>query len=660
MDSSRAVGLLRFLRGLTTPDWAEHASDVQLLQRFAAGHDEAAFTALVRRHGAMVFSVCRRVLPEAQDAEDAFQAAFLVLARRVRSIARPELLGNWLYGVAYRTALEAKRAARRRLKERRAPDLKAEDPAEAAAWADLRPVLDEEVSRLPEKYRAPFVLCHLEGRTNEEAAQVLGCPRGTVLSRLAWARQRLRARLTRRGVTLAGGALVSTGMAEAGAGVPEALVGTTARAAAALAGGEAALGALVSVRVVALMRGVLTAMTMKKLRSLLMPVLVAVVLALGGAVGYRAVWAEQEPRQSAAGPPGEVRPAQAPRPRQAESGVGWGEARTFRTAHTSGYPRLAFPPVGKGLVIASPQLIFASPQLISTLDLTTGKEVQVKQDPREPPYRFLGFSPRGHLLAYRLLGQSPDRPRIVSLSDLTAGKELARVEPEGDLRSLAAVALSPDGRTLALAQPLSVALWDVETGKRLGTLETRGGTVRYFIHVLAFSPDGKWLAAGSGTSYPVGKQVNGAVAVWDVRTRKLLHDLPNRESQVNALAFSPDGNLVAGGGIHSMGLRVWEVETGKERYYLKHPDANQFFAVAFAPDGKTLAANWRVAGSGNNDAGVALWETATGRLRGILKGLRGTVRGVAFSPDGRRLAAIDGEGTVRLWEPGQPAARPRP
>ncbi|MBN9119504.1 MAG: PD40 domain-containing protein, partial [Planctomycetes bacterium] len=149
--------------------------------------------------------------------------------------------------------------------------------------------------------------------------------------------------------------------------------------------------------------------------------------------------------------------------------------------------------------------------------------------------------------------------------------------------------------------------------------------------------------------YPTGNDTNGAVAVWDVATRKLRHVLPSPESQVNALAWAPDGGRLAGGGIHSSGLRLWDAATGKETL-LRYRGAGQFFDVAFTPDGKTVAANWRSGGSGATDAGVVVWDAATGRGRGVLSGNREMVRAFAFSPDGRRLAALDTRGTVKVWE----------
>jgi len=151
----------------------------------------------------MVLGVCRRVLDNEHDAEDAFQAAFLVLARQAHTIHKMESVGSWLYGVAYRISLRARSdAARRRTLEEQARTMSEQDPFLEAAWRELRPVLDEEVGRLPPKYRAPIVLCYLEGKTNTEAARELGWTKGTVSGRLARARELLRSRLARRGVAL--------------------------------------------------------------------------------------------------------------------------------------------------------------------------------------------------------------------------------------------------------------------------------------------------------------------------------------------------------------------------------------------------------------------------------------------------------------------------
>jgi RNA polymerase sigma factor (sigma-70 family) len=264
-------------------------SDGQLLGRFIDGREEAAFAALLRRHGPMVLGVCRRLLRHAQDAEDAFQATFLLLAAKAASVVRREAVASYLYGVAYRTALRAKaRAARRRSHERQVEEMPHPEvaPAEVQDW---RPVLDRELNRLPEKYRAPLLLCDLEGRPRREAARQLHLPEGTLASRLAAARRMLAARLGRRGISLSGGALAVV-LAEARAAVPAALGSSTVRAAVAVAAGQAAA---VTTPAVALMKEVQKAMFLTKVKLSLAAVMMVALLGTGGLV-YQA--AGQAPR----------------------------------------------------------------------------------------------------------------------------------------------------------------------------------------------------------------------------------------------------------------------------------------------------------------------------------------------------------------------------
>ena len=191
---------------------ADQLSDELLLERFLNAEDwdsQAAFRALVERHGPMVLGICRHVLSQQHDAEDAFQATFLVLARKGASIRNRTVLAGWLHEVAHRIAVKARASAvRRRDIERQAvamapPALEEDKQDEAAAWNELRPVLHAEVERLPERYRVPIILSYLEGKTNEEVAALLRWPVGTVKGRLSRARELLRSRLTRRGLTLA-------------------------------------------------------------------------------------------------------------------------------------------------------------------------------------------------------------------------------------------------------------------------------------------------------------------------------------------------------------------------------------------------------------------------------------------------------------------------
>jgi RNA polymerase sigma-70 factor (ECF subfamily) len=266
-------------------------TDGQLLDHFIARGEEAAFEALLRRHGPMVLGVCRRVLNHDHDAEDAFQATFLVLVRKAASIVPRERVGNWLYGVAYRTALKARAAAaKRRVKERRARPLPQRDPNEDPVGEDVRLLLDRELNRLPEKYRLPIVLCDLEGRTRKEVARQLGWPEGTLSSRLATARTRLARRLSRQsGLALSGGAFaLALAQGAAAAGVPGPLVTGTVKAATQVAAGQAAAVGAISVRVGALMEGVLRAMLLSRLK-IATAVLFGLAV-LGAGTGWLAGW----------------------------------------------------------------------------------------------------------------------------------------------------------------------------------------------------------------------------------------------------------------------------------------------------------------------------------------------------------------------------------
>lgn len=216
------------------------ASDEKLLQRFTDASDEAAFADLVRRHGPMVLGVCQRILNNEQDAADAFQGTFLVLVRKAASLSQPELLGPWLYGVAYRTALKARaRESRRRAHERQVANMNAVEPMPAGDGQPFRGELDEELNLLAEKFRAPLVLCYLEGKTHEEAARLLGCPPGSMSWRLDRALEALRARLGRRSPAGMPCAAVPVVLfpTSAPAAVPVELVNSTAHAARLFASG---------------------------------------------------------------------------------------------------------------------------------------------------------------------------------------------------------------------------------------------------------------------------------------------------------------------------------------------------------------------------------------------------------------------------------------
>jgi RNA polymerase sigma factor (sigma-70 family) len=319
MPATQLEPVLHFLHAAARR--TEHAAltDGQLLARFASGGDQTAFAALVERHGRLVLGVCRRVLGDRHAAEDAFQATFLVLARKAGSLAGRDPLGPWLHGVARRTAAKARaQATRRRAREARAGPPGAVGPDEGPVWRDLRPVLDEEVGRLPARHRAAVVLCYLQGRTNAEAAGRLGCSRGTVATLLARARERLRRRLTQRGLALpAALAAVLARAAQAG-DVPRVLLGVTVRAAAAFAVGENAAAGLVSARAASLAEGVTTTMVLKKWQF---AAVTLVLLGLGGIgaglASYRA--AAGEPEAAPRAEPAVQPPPAAPPPPSAKA-----------------------------------------------------------------------------------------------------------------------------------------------------------------------------------------------------------------------------------------------------------------------------------------------------------------------------------------------------
>jgi RNA polymerase sigma factor (sigma-70 family) len=317
LNRQQEVVLPHLCRLIGSP-YGGDVTDGELLERFLGRRDAAAFAALVRRHGPTVLGVCRRILRNAHDAEDAFQATFLVLVRNGRSIARREALGSFLYGVAYRVALKARAdAIRRRHHERHAARRTEEPAAPEAAGDDLRPILDEEVNRLPDKYRRPIVLCYFEGKTYQEAARLLGWPAGTASTRLARARQLLRARLVRRGLTLSAAALAVRLAAASAAGSEAGLLAdATASAALCLAAGAPAAG--VSARVLALSQGVVQAMFLRKVQTLT-GLLVALGLSCAGAA---ALWHVAAPAPAAAaadpGTPGGAPPAATDRPGRTE------------------------------------------------------------------------------------------------------------------------------------------------------------------------------------------------------------------------------------------------------------------------------------------------------------------------------------------------------
>jgi RNA polymerase sigma factor (sigma-70 family) len=631
MSRGQLHTLVRHLRRAAAAS-GDGLTDAQLIDRWTADRDEAAFELLVCRHGPMVWNVCRRVLRHDQDAEDAFQATFLTLVRKAGAIGKRDAVGSWLHRVAYRAAL----AARARVASHAVRQLVGSEPTAAASqellWRDLGPVLDQEVNRLPEKYRAPFVLCHLQGKTNEEAARELRCPTGTVLSRLAWARERLRARLTRRGVTPFAGVLAALPADNAFPGAaPAALVKSTVRAAPSFAAGRVA-GA-VSARAADLTGGVIRAMSISRRRILAVVLLGLVCAGTGAGVlthlarGEKPPAEGQEAPQPAAPPPAEAKaPREQPKDTpQAAAGPERGKSTWQQKAILKGSKgaivAVAFAPDGKALAAGGGDHLYlwrlATEQLRFTLKGHGGNTVSS-----------VAFSPDG-----KLVGVGAWDMKVWSAD---TGEEVAFLGRQDMGRSWP-VAFAPDGKTLATGYGPAVKLWDVATWQERASL---AGHTRE-VNGLAFARDGKTLAtAGS----------DGTVKLWDFATGKERTTLKLPKAAVNnvafSVAFSPDGKTLAVG---TGGFRVpgevvlWDVASAKVRTVLKGHEL-QVTSVAFSPDGKTLA-------SGSYDQTVRLWDVASGETLATLKGHPGEVQGVAFSPDGRALASVSNgwEGTVRLW-----------
>jgi RNA polymerase sigma factor (sigma-70 family) len=677
--AARSQTLLEHVRRLAAR--LDPEADVVLLERFVHQRDNAAFEALVHRHGAMVLGVCRRLLGNDHDAEDVFQATFLVLARKAAGGHPPDSLPAWLHGTAHRLALKHRQTQKRRQnRETRSEQTDGNvspDPFNQLTAREVFQALDEELQRLPEINRLPLILCYLEGRTQDEAAEMLGWTPGSVRGRLQRGRTLLHARLARRGLTMGMGLLAAAALGQGIAmAMPPRLARATVEAALCFAaGGTAGIAA----EVMTLAEGALSRSGLK-----LAMVLFGVVLAMsaGGVLACQIGGQEEtKPTVSAPGAPdrGEkgarVDAFDDPLPPEALVRMG-----TTRLRHTECVNSVLFAPDGKTIVsggmddtlrvwdAATGKLVralklpdrlqknqsfpFATdgktlisattfPNQLWLWDVRTGEQPQkIELKGLNQPFTVRAISSDGKMAA------STDREGAIQLWKVDGAAPLRVLEGHG--KPIHSLSFSPNNRTLAsvaLVDDREVRVWDVATGKLLHKLEHPARVV-----TVSFSLDGKMLASGGGQQVqapfrPEGKTT--AVHLWDTTTGKLLRVLEGHQQPLLASAFSSDGKILASGSLDQT-IRLWDVTTGKELRKLKGDAQYKGQTLSFSPDSKLLA----VGGIG---PAVRLWDVTTGEeLHRPETAHTGQVHSVAFSSDGKLLATAagrgEGDGTVRLWD----------
>ncbi|HEY7330694.1 MAG TPA: sigma-70 family RNA polymerase sigma factor [Gemmataceae bacterium] len=612
--------LLHFLRQCR--DRGAEATDGELLRRHAGG-DEAAFATLLHRHASMVWGVCRRLLDNEQDAEDAFQAAFLVLLRKAESLRVPQSLAAFLHGVAFRIAQKARvTALRRRRHEAAAETRTASDPMAPAELRELRALLDDELDHLPKKYRAPLVLCYLEGKSYVEAARQLGWRDGTVCGRLARARELLRQRLSRRGLTLSGAALAATLSEPA----PAATMATVSRMAVLFTLGET-ITRSISTPVATLAQGALHAMTVAKLKVMTVSVAVFCILAGGAGLAAHMFWTVEKssPERTETPTPNANKAEQSQNESMARTDH-YGDplppgaiARIGTVRFREGTEMIALSASPDGKMLAST----GGGSMIRLWDAATGKQLFLLNT-RLGGVGSLAFSPDGKWLAGGGAG-------AIHVWD-TATRMLLRTLPAPKTANYT-VAFSADSRRLAAGgRNYSVRVWDLDSGKETLQLKGHQGILWSF----AFSPDGKYLATGSDDK---------AIYLWDAAIGEELRRLvpasvPGRRS-VHYVAFSPDSKVVAGGSGDGT-IYLWDIGTGRERLTIPRRDKSREnpAIVVFSPDGKYLA--------NRNPIGI-VYDAATGKERYQLEDVHSWVPHLVFSLDGKTLIG-DGLHRVRFWD----------
>jgi RNA polymerase sigma factor (sigma-70 family) len=586
LQQLRRSALVRDGAGLT---------DEQLLTGFLERRDEAAFAALVRRHGPMVWGVCCRLLRNHHDAEDAFQATFLVLTRKAASVLPREMVANWLYGVACTTAHRVKVAvAKRRVKESQVTEMPEPEAVPEDLWDGLQPLLDHELSRLPDRYRLVILLCDLEGKTRKEAARQLGCPEGTVAGRLARARAMLAKRLVRHGLAVSGGALAALLADRAVAGVPAPVVLATITAANSFAVGPSAPGAT-SAKVAALTEGVLRTMLLNKLKiaTAIVLLIFAVIVGAGISVATLPAWAQGQagPARRQQGRPPAARDTKAK------------AAHIFLTRQHDPDPNS--PAVGNN----EPHLAMVTPDGKEDTWLTRN----LKQEEQPHHCGAVAVSPNGRLIAYGITPKEEygkpfgnDEIFLKAVGQPKAGVSL-------QVRGMS-WCWSPDGRSLVVTAvdgtDLAHRIIDLKTKRtkslRLPAVKAPENAELPVGHLITdWSRDGRWflttvmakgqaqaelyLVKSDGSAAKrIGKGFNGKLSP-DGKTALCL-DLAWKGKK----GETPDTYLA-----------LVDVKTGKRRRVSQETNGQFVGGYCWSPDGKKIAYIWRSDRDKENQA----WET---------------------------------------------------